>query len=51
MLTRYFPLKAVHLPNKAWKNESGPPGISDLFILQIIDTWQYLRANQIALFH
>ena len=49
--TRKEPQKAVHLPNKAWKNENGPPGISDLFILQVIDTWQYLKANQIALFH
>ena len=48
---RKWPWKTVHLPNKASKNQSGLPGNPDLFILHIIDTWQYLRANQIALFH
>ena len=30
LTSQHRPEKAVHLPNKAWKNESGPPG---LFIL------------------
>ena len=46
-----WPYKAALFPSKASKNESGLPGISDLFTLHIIDMWQGLRTNQIALFH